>query len=84
MYVEEGMIKSKWECGECGDLHDDEYDARDCCRPSVRKVYLCPVCEDTHDTEEDAKDCCPSEEGEPHEYRPSAHELEAAGQQRLF
>ena len=29
-------IEMKYRCNECGDLHDFEEDAHDCCRPTVR------------------------------------------------
>lgn len=48
----------KWRCGECGDVYDDEFDARDCCPPTVFEVWACPVCDESHDTEEEAETCC--------------------------
>jgi late competence protein required for DNA uptake (superfamily II DNA/RNA helicase) len=57
-------IEAKWECDRCGEIHDDEYDAIDCCRPIVNKVYLCPECTDVHETKQAAIDCCDSEEDE--------------------
>jgi hypothetical protein len=49
---------AKWRCNGCDDLHDDEDDARDCCRPTVNEVYLCPVCDSQNSDEGDAIACC--------------------------
>jgi len=72
----------KWRCEECKELHDDEDDARDCCRPSIREVFVCPVCASVCDDEDDALDCCQFDDSEPP--RVSAAELERQGQTRLF
>ena len=50
-------IKVMWECSCCNDLHDDEDDALDCCRPSANEVFLCPVCDEAHDSMKEAQEC---------------------------
>lgn len=72
----------RWQCDGCGDIHDDEDDARDCCRPRVIEGWSCPVCDKFHEDEEDAIACCDYDEDKPRE--PSPLELEAMGQERLF
>ena len=74
-------IKTKWRCGECGDIHSIEDYARMCCLPSVKQVFMCPVCDDDHESEGDAIECCPDPDTEPRQM--SARDLEAQGQQRL-
>lgn len=76
-------IDPRWECGACGEVHDDEDDARDCCRPGVSEVYLCPVCDCKSNTEDRALDCCAGEAAEAGAGEPTAAELEAQGQMRL-
>lgn len=74
------VIAPKYKCGNCGDLHEFEAAALDCCVPSVLPVYVCPICEDWHLEERDALLCCQRDDPA---LRPSAAELEAAGQMRL-
>ena len=72
-------IETRWCCGECGELYEEEDRAVDCCRPPPPyQVYVCPECQDEHRTELQAIGCCATEPP------PSAAELEAAGQQRLI
>lgn len=52
-----------WRCGECGEVHDDEDGARECCMPSIHECFGCPTCRQTHDCETDALKCCGSEAG---------------------
>lgn len=75
-------LESVWQCGECGETHDDEYDARDCCRPSITEGYLCPECKDFHASEREALACCADDDAPL--LAQSAAELEAAGQLRLI
>lgn len=75
-------ITTQWRCNECGECHNYECDARDCCRPSVSLVYLCPVCDEKHDDERTALGCCPEPESDEPRQLTSA-ELEAQGQRRL-
>lgn len=76
----------KWRCCECGDLHDDERGARNCCEPRIEEVFLCPVCGERHDDEDDAIECCDYDPNREPDASPplTAAELEAMGQQRLF
>lgn len=78
-------IKPQYRCESCGDLHDSEYWAEQCCPPEISVIYLCDECEEEHDTEEEALRCCQStdaDDGQPP--RPHPRDLEAHGQQRLF
>lgn len=74
---------TKWECGECAELHDYEPDAHQCCRPNVYEVYVCAVCETRHNYIADAEQCCPEMPANA-EDAPDPAALEAAGQERLF
>ncbi|WP_157662643.1 hypothetical protein [Sulfuriferula sp. AH1] len=78
------VIEPKFRCGECHELHDDEDEARFCCVPSVVEVYICPICHTEYDHDEEAAiECCGFDpDGPPPP--PTAAELEAAGQERLF
>jgi hypothetical protein len=71
-----------WQCDRCGDVHDNEDDARECCAPEIIEGYLCPLCRDFHECEEAAFDCCGWDPDMP--IPPTAIELEAAGQMRLI
>ena len=78
-------LEPKYMCDACGDVHDFEDDAADCCRPKIVLGYQCPVCRDFHPREEAALDCCADlaiNGGVPP--MPTAAELEAAGQLRLL
>lgn len=80
-------IKPLWQCGQCGENHQYEDYAADCCRPpSPFEIYVCPHCDaefrkptdfdahlSHHDEEQDGYIPPP----------PTAVELEAAGQKRL-
>lgn len=72
----------RFQCGECLGIYDDIDDAYECCRPEVREVVICPTCESPHADEEEAAACCEFDPDAPPP-RPSAAELEAAGQLRL-
>ncbi len=79
-------IIEKWKCGECGDLHSDEDEARDCCPVSIYEVYQCPICKEHHPDSAAAEECLASckEENPEFRYMASIQELEDLGQQRLF
>ena len=79
--MDEHRIKYAWKCGECGYIHDDEDDARECCMPDILEVVVCRLCGKTHRLKEDAMQCCADSE-EP--VQPDPRELEQAGQERLF
>jgi hypothetical protein len=38
-------LLSKYQCGNCSSLHDDEDEASDCCTPRVQEVFVCAGCE---------------------------------------
>ena len=50
--------KELWRCGECCEIHEDEDDARECCRPSVTELYGCLDCAGVHESEREAEQCC--------------------------
>lgn len=77
-------MKSKlnYKCGECGELHDDEEYARDCCEPDVFEIYSCGHCgKEFGPLEELAEDCC--SDVDPARPIINQAELEALGQLRL-
>lgn len=76
-------LEMAWKCHECGEIHENEDDAYDCCRPEVSEGYLCPECGEFHRREQNALDCCEHDQDAPPP-PPTAAELEAAGQQRLI
>lgn len=49
-----------YRCPECGELHEWESDAKDCCAtaPGAVELPACPVCSEHHQTHRDAADCC--------------------------
>jgi len=73
----------KYRCNECGELHDDEYDANSCCEPTISEVYLCAHCQSQwlHD-EDAARECCNDIDADTPPMISKA-DLEAAGQLRL-
>lgn len=72
----------KWRCDGCGELHEDEECARECCTPEVVEVYQCSVCHLRFEDEWEADEHCNTHnDDEPDE--PTKAELEAHGQQRL-
>ncbi len=50
---------TKYKCGGCGSVYEDNWDADDCCRPDTLEVtlYICEECEQEWETEQEAKDC---------------------------
>lgn len=64
-------IEEKWVCGECAQLHDDEDEAIECCRPCVTHIFICPECGEHCDTEDKARECCATdgERATPLQYR---------------
>lgn len=53
--------EERYRCGNCSRLHEDEYDAEDCCRPETRTVFVCLTCkkEFSEYKEKDAAVCHP-------------------------
>lgn len=43
-----------YRCGNCSKLHEDEYDAEQCCAPDVDEVYVCKGCKKEFDIEKEA------------------------------
>ena len=80
------FVTTRFRCGECGELHDFEDDARECCPPQVSKVFVCGECGDWHRDKAEAEACCADETHElpPHHPIPTTAQLEALGQLRLI
>lgn len=80
-------IKPKWQCAECGDNHEWEDDAADCCRPPRPfEIYVCPHCDYESRSSKEAELHIAQHDEEQDGYippMPTAAELEAAGQKRL-
>jgi hypothetical protein len=76
-------LAPRFECGECSEVHDLEWDAEQCCPVRVREVYECPQCRGPHPNECAAFECCGTDPDEQFVIRLTAAELEAAGQLRL-
>lgn len=77
------VLKPKYVCPECAGLHDDFDEAVECCTPHIDVVYLCPTCHERYSMESNAIECHGFDpDGPPPP--PTAAELEAAGQERLF
>ena len=79
--MEQDRVKVAWQCEECGEIHDDEDDARECCMPRIHEVFVCRECGEAYPTEQAATQCC-ADSDEP--VRPDPWALERAGQERLF
>lgn len=47
-----------YQCSNCGDWHEAEDDARECCAPSVVCGWRCDACKDAHRLKENAEACC--------------------------
>lgn len=80
--MQKPKLPEKWRCDECGEIHDYEDEAYECCPPQVSRVFVCPVCDDHHMKEVDAIECCDYDPDSPPP-QPTADELERAGQMRL-
>lgn len=75
-------IHTKFRCDECGEIHEDLSDARECCPPGVSEIYQCSVCHEKFEDDMVAEEhCFEHDDNEPDV--PTPAELEAAGQQRL-
>lgn len=76
-------------CEMCGEVHEDDSDARDCCEPEITRLFKCTACGEIHSDEEEAEDCCIEGANEDHDidgrlYMAQKLELERAGQLRLL
>lgn len=47
----------KYDCGQCGERHDHEDGAIECCMPEVDTVYICPICDAEHSLMKAAEQC---------------------------
>jgi DNA-directed RNA polymerase subunit RPC12/RpoP len=75
-------IHTKYRCEECGEIHEEEGEARECCPPEISEIYQCSVCHKTFADEDVADEHC-WEHSDDEPAVPTHAELEAAGQQRL-
>jgi hypothetical protein len=75
--------ETKYECTSCYDIHDDEWEAQECCPREVNTVYVCAECDEVYLDVQEANECCAYGE-EIELVRSSPIDLERAGQQRLF
>ena len=77
-------LLEKYRCPSCHGSFDDEEDALACCGADM--VYVCSVCGATSDFYHAALKGCDCEPPDPDDPppRPTAAELEAMGQNRLF
>jgi len=74
----------KYRCCECGDTHEFEDDAYQCCPPQVTEIFQCGTCGHEYDHYDEADVCCQGGSDETGRPRINPLELEARGQQRLF
>jgi hypothetical protein len=77
-----GIIKSKWRCDRCYDSYEHKYQAENCCPITVSEIWECPNCTQQYSEQIAAVECCGYASDAPTE--PTAAELEAAGQLRIF
>ena len=75
-------LKTVFKCGKCGETHDFEDDAIECCAPIIDEGYLCPLCGEFFFNEQGALAC--HDVDKDFVQPPTAAELEAAGQMRLL
>jgi hypothetical protein len=70
---------------ECLSTHSFEDDARECCLPQVREVFVCQDCFTEHNEQADAEACCVDGDAvSTHRLPiPTTAQLEAMGQLRL-
>jgi hypothetical protein len=53
-----GHVAEAWLCTRCSEVHTDEEDALDCCRPRVEEGYQCPTCKTFFTDDDEAAACC--------------------------
>lgn len=74
----------RYRCNNCSAEHETEECALECCPNEITELFTCPICKARYYAEDQAIDCCGWTGEEEIEYRPTAEQLEAAGQMRLF
>lgn len=52
----------RFECGDCGQIHDSLDEAEGCCPPDITEVYECSDCGTCYDLKIDAEQCCKDDE----------------------
>lgn len=53
-----------WKCSSCGQEHEEEEDAENCCPNHAekgRESWVCDECDTMYDTKEEANECCKEE-----------------------
>ncbi|HCP04635.1 MAG TPA: hypothetical protein DIT61_14180 [Pseudomonas sp.] len=78
--------KTRYQCSQCDEIHEDEDDARECCQPEVWEVYECGECGKLHGSSEvAAKSCCeqlvkcPACSRDYGQHNIASHSIEVAG-----
>lgn len=86
MSQENQHVEEVWRCEQCGEIHDDEDEASECCPPEITALFRCTACRKTHQSEEEAEGCCPhdADSNGGRLWMASMKELERNGQCRLF
>lgn len=79
------LVTVMYECMECMTKHSFEDDARECCMPRVREIFVCQDCGDGYHEQADAEACCVDGDAVCTDRPPipTADHLEAMGQLRL-
>jgi hypothetical protein len=56
--IEPVQTRTRYECPQCCEEHDYEYDARYCCSIGFTKTFIFPICNKEHEHEGEAMACC--------------------------
>lgn len=51
-------VSNAYQCSNCGDWHDYEESAIECCAPSAIAGWKCDACGDYHKLKANAENCC--------------------------
>jgi len=77
------IVKKKYQCSCCETVHENTWDAEECCLPDVWEIWECQGCEKTYETNAEAVICCPPSPDSPEAWQAKIDELEHLGQLRL-
>lgn len=58
--------ETRFKCLVCKELHKHINNARACCPPRVRTVYVCANCDEDYASAVDAGQCCRTELSKPY------------------
>lgn len=47
-----------YECPDCGELHEEQDDAKDCCPKEIVEMWVCSVCGEQYEDWDSAYSCC--------------------------